>query len=56
MEQFKIPEGYVAWCHLCEEGFKTLDESARHDKEAINKHQRINAMKREKNEPTDNKV
>jgi hypothetical protein len=40
--QFVIPKPYVAWCHLCQEGFMSIDDSAKHDREKRNKHQQIN--------------
>jgi len=43
--QFVIPLPFQVWCHLCNEGFMTLEESAKHDKENLNKHRAINAAR-----------
>lgn len=38
--QFKIPAPYVAWCHLCERGFMSIDEIADHDRTKLREHRR----------------
>jgi hypothetical protein len=43
VEEFKLPEGYAAWCRLCNVGFTTLGESQQHDRDNLNKHREINA-------------
>lgn len=47
MSQFVIPPPYKVWCHLCNEGFMTMEDGQKHDKENLNKHQMINARKKE---------
>jgi hypothetical protein len=41
--QFLIPAPYRAWCHACNMGFMTLEESQKHDRDKINEHQRRTA-------------
>jgi hypothetical protein len=48
--QFRIPEGYIAWCNLCDVGFKTMDESTEHAKDFLNKHRLIIGRIEEENE------
>ena len=47
-KQFEIPKGFVAWCHLCNQGFKTIDEITKHDREKVNDHKRIFALRSSK--------
>ena len=39
-QQFKIPEPYRAWCHLCNQGFAGIDEIQKHDRDKKAEHQR----------------
>lgn len=35
------------WCHICNIGFSSIEESQQHDKESLNKHRNISQSKKE---------
>jgi hypothetical protein len=37
-KQFRIPVPYRVWCHPCERGFMSIEESEKHDREFLNLH------------------
>lgn len=37
--QFVIPPPFKVWCHQCDQGFMSIDEAQKHDKENLAKHQ-----------------
>jgi|SRR5580692_1354201 hypothetical protein len=45
--QFQIPKPFVAWCHLCEKGFMSIDDITKHDLENRPRHQQINIDREE---------
>lgn len=40
IQQFQIPSPYRAWCHSCNQGFRTLVDLTRHNRQKQNMHQR----------------
>lgn len=38
--QFVLPPQTVAWCHLCDEGFASLEELHKHNVEKLERHRR----------------
>jgi hypothetical protein len=34
-------ERWAVWCHLCNVGFSTIEESVEHDKKMLNEHRRV---------------
>jgi hypothetical protein len=38
-DEFVIPKPYRGWCHVCKQGFMTVEETVKHNHENLNKHQ-----------------
>jgi hypothetical protein len=42
---FKIPDGYCAWCMLCNKGFEWIEDLAKHNRENVEQHHRRSGRK-----------
>lgn len=36
-----MPKGFRGWCHLCNTGFKTIEDLQEHNRKMINQHRQL---------------